>query len=608
MLKSYEGAPPITTDLIRYKSFFESTNQSVTGKKIAVIDDATQYTSTLQEYRRFFENLGAAVRTFSFVGHERLFEGRRWQYDEQAEIEIFLPDPVYQEYILQQSYYLLNSGAQFDLDHLIFEVALEPARLQDLCSYLSERGELLTIESYFLTRPIERFSLNNVCFFNSIPFLSDTGIRMGPVRKLKFNYDKDAQRLLFSPLVFPTWDVFAMEIGNRMFRAVPFSLPFSIPRLVDPKNKGALLRVYNNIYFTYVVSLAKAFARDAKAHFDFCKDLKIRRNDLDAVLGPGAAQAFMTEVTHYVCKSDPEDFSKRDVYPPMRKARIRYNSFGEVIDDLKNGYLRKVKKKKTRVAVHHFISYDYLFKKCKDPISLSENIDYYCDFGVIVPETIFQNGRMERVVRTGEPVSDYNWRRTQVLIPLAIEQNRLVSQSNNYSIDPMSLNKLLSNFIFDYPSEQYHELHCLIGKPYTFGTLVRVYHHHRAPNSPSLYESERISPFYRWNAKQRKFSIFRRTEMVEIIKGVFDERQEVPYSEIVSYFKFFSTVLSFLKLWTSLPRFQFVEKRTISIRISFTMSEVGLRATASFSMSRIKDESLKSCTKLEPMQIRHQTS
>jgi adenine/guanine phosphoribosyltransferase-like PRPP-binding protein len=56
-------------DLIKYRNYFKFTNSDIRGKRIAVVDDATQYTSTLQEYRRYFENLGATVRTFSFVGH-----------------------------------------------------------------------------------------------------------------------------------------------------------------------------------------------------------------------------------------------------------------------------------------------------------------------------------------------------------------------------------------------------------------------------------------------------------------------------------------------------------------------------------------------------------
>jgi hypothetical protein len=543
LLKSYEGLSKAERDLIKYKLFFELSNQTIQDKRIAVVDDATQYTSTLLEYRRFFENLGGVVRTFSYVGHDRLFEGKRWQYDEQAEVEIFLPDAVYQEYILQQSYYLLDSGNNFDLDHLIFEFHLPTESLGEFLSCLREAGELLSVESYFLKQPIERFNLNNPTFFRSVPGLSDPSIAMGPLRKIKFNYDANAGKLRFSPLVFPTWHFGGTEFGNKLFRDVAFRLPFETPRLVDQKNKGALLRVYNNIYFAYAVSLAKAFVQFMRPRFDISNDLQIRRNDLDAVLGRDTAGQFLASATSYICNSSSEDFSPGGTPVRRRKTKVLYRHFGDVLDSLKAGYLKKVKEKKTRLGVHFFLPYGQLFNGFKDRCTLLSDLDYYCDFGVVVPETLLRGNRFERAIRSGEPKSEYSWERTQVLIPLAIEQCSLGSQSTpKNTADPMALNKILSNFVFDYPSEVHHELHCLLGKPHTFGTLVHAYHHHRASSKPSLYSSDRISPFYRWDQRQKRFTMRGRQAMLGQLRRVFDERQEVPYSEIVSYFKLLSRI------------------------------------------------------------------
>ena len=144
LLKSIPTPPEIKSnpDLVKYRTFFELTNTTLENKKVAVVDDATQYTSTLAEYRRYFENRGAIVRTFSFVGHEKLLDGTRWKEDELAEIGKFLPEPVYQEYILEQSYHLLNSGQHFDLDHLILEVPLPKERMDDFYSVLLTKGYL----------------------------------------------------------------------------------------------------------------------------------------------------------------------------------------------------------------------------------------------------------------------------------------------------------------------------------------------------------------------------------------------------------------------------------------------------------------------------------
>src|SRR5439155_6811955 len=88
--KAFEANP----DLIKYRNYFKLSNVSVRKKRIAVVDDATQHTATLQEYRRYFENLGAEVRTFSFVGHEAVVQGSRWKEDRLAEISRSLPEPV----------------------------------------------------------------------------------------------------------------------------------------------------------------------------------------------------------------------------------------------------------------------------------------------------------------------------------------------------------------------------------------------------------------------------------------------------------------------------------------------------------------------------------
>jgi hypothetical protein len=145
LIKTLEDLPQLRSnpELIKYRSFFELTNPSVQGKKVAVLDDATQYTATLQEYRRYFENHGAIVRTFSFVGHEALVTGKRWKEDPLVEIAKPLPEPVYQEYILQQSYHLLRSGCHFDLDHLIFEISLPRDSIDRILTKMMAYGQLL---------------------------------------------------------------------------------------------------------------------------------------------------------------------------------------------------------------------------------------------------------------------------------------------------------------------------------------------------------------------------------------------------------------------------------------------------------------------------------
>ena len=543
LIKTVEHLPQLrkNADLIKYRSFFELTNPSVQGQKIAVVDDATQYTATLQEYRRFFENLGATVRTFSFVGHEDLFRGTRWKEDPLAEIEKPLPEPVYQEYILQQSYHLLKSGHHFDLDHLIFELKVPKERFDELLTALKPLGEILFVEDYFLNTGTRRFSLNQPSFFQRIPFLPAELISLGPIRKIKFAYDFESETLDFSPLVFPNWEYGRTDVGNALFRDVPFDLPYKLPDFLDKRNKSALLRAYYNIYFSCVVAFAKAFNEGFLRNTELIGGMTIKRNDLDAVLGLSAADHFISSVKAFV--SGPETFDFGGPAPVWRKSqKPRYRTFADVIDDLKAAYARKIERKRSRVGVHHYVSYDVLFRRCADPISLSEDLDYYCDFGAIVPEIIFQKGRLLRGCRTGEANSEYNWKRTQILIPLAIDQFRSELGKTENEVEPTVLNKLLANFVFDYPSEANHELHCLIGQPYTFGTLVGAYHRHRAPTKPNLYRADIISPFYEWDPKKTVFRVRDRGKMIKEIGSAFDDRQEIPYAEIVTYFKFFSRI------------------------------------------------------------------
>jgi hypothetical protein len=548
LLKTVSALPELkrNPDLVKYRSYFELTNTPVLKKKIAVVDDATQYTSTLADYRRYFENLGATVRTFSFVGHEKLVDGTRWKEDEFAEIGKYLPEPVYQEYILEQSYHLLNSGQHFDLDHLVLEIPLAKARLHDLFSLLVTNGRLLFLEDYFLKTRTQRFSLDDVLFFDAVRYLDDPSIHLGVMRKIKFAYNADEERLYFSPLVFPSWNFRKKPLGQDFFRNVPFKLPFTLPERIDVRNRGALLRAYHNIYCVYTVSLAKAFVQEVLHKSGFASDVKVRKGDLAVVLGTEAANAFIGGVTDFLSNPDPVDFKAprmAEVLPPGSK----YNSFADVIDALKTAYEKKAKKHRTRVGVHHYIPYDALFKQVKDRAALSEDLDYYCDFGAIVPEIVIQGGKVMRGCRTGEPDSEYNWKRTRVLIPIAIEQFRTVLGTADGGVEPTALNKLLSNFTFDYPGESYHELHSLIGVPYTFGTLVHVYHRHKAFTKPSIYSAEKISPYYFWDEERKKFYAKKPANLIDEIKSAFDERQDVPYSEIITYFKLLARIFKHFK-------------------------------------------------------------
>jgi len=294
-------------DLIKYRNYFKLTNPEIHNKRIAILDDATQYTSTLQEYRRYFENLGAVVRTFSFVGHEEVVEGTRWKEDPWAEIAKSLSEPAYQEYILQQSYHLLNSGNHFDLDHLVFSIPMTETSLDRFLQIIRRHGLLLSIEDHRVKTSARRFSLNDPRFLGNVPFLSHPSVTFGPLRKIKFDFDTQSETLFFSPLVFPTWQFNRCDVGAALFHDVPFELPFTVPRTIDKKNEGALLRVYTNLYFTCAVSFAKAFAQHILKPNGLAEKINLRHNDLDALLGFAGTQKLVSQIAKFVSNDEIYD-------------------------------------------------------------------------------------------------------------------------------------------------------------------------------------------------------------------------------------------------------------------------------------------------------------
>ena len=282
---------------------------------------------------------------------------------------------------------------------------------------------------------------------------------------------------------------------------------------------------YTNIQFAAALSLAKAFVDAAWGEFGSASAVTMRRSDLDALIGVSAATEFIKSARRFLDDAASYDFGKHaKVRSHTRKPK--YTTFAAVIDELKRGYQEQLARQKSRVGVHHYISYDDLFSSYPDPVELSEHLDYYCDFGILVPGTFIKNGCVLRGCRTGEPDGDYNWKRTQILIHLAIDQLRgAVTKST--AVEPTVVNKLLANFVFDYPSEVHHELHCLFGEPYHFGTLVRVHHRHRAPTNPSIYESDRIGPrLYKWDESRRGFVAKRPRNLASEVRAYLTTRNK----------------------------------------------------------------------------------
>jgi len=522
---------------IRYRTYFDLEPQTLDGARIAVVDDATQYTATLREHRGFFESLGAQVRTYSFVGHDALFSGEHERYDEQAEIFTFLREPVYQEYILQQSYFLLRSGHHFDLDHLVFVLPATDEQISALLSLLSTRGYLLTYDDYFLHENVTRFSLDAPDFFSDIPYLRDANISLGSVRKLKFAFDRSTNQLHFAPLVFPTWTI---TPNSPSLERVPWRLPFPTTSTVLSSNDVATRRTYYNLWLVYTIAFAKAFLQQAPQLAG--TELTIKDFDLRATIGDTRTADTTAAILAYLGTGEHEAFATQPVRT-VTAARRPFQTFAQVIDYLKNQYQRELRRRGTRLGVHYVLPYDDLYARFPDHVALAEHLDFYCDFGALVPEMIVTKHQITRGCRTGEPIIDYAWERNRLLVPLALHQ--FLDGTTSDGVSAMAFNKLLASFAFDYPREEFNELHCLITQPYTFGALVRCYHRLRAPSMPSIYAAKKISPHYTWDVKTRQFRPAPQATIAGPLKAYFDDEQEVPFAVIYNYFSLLTAIFRY---------------------------------------------------------------
>lgn len=523
---------------VRLLEHFRLIPQDLRGKRIAVVDDAAQYTASLMEHRSYFESKGALVDTFAFVGHDRLNTGESIVYDPQCHIETFLPDPVYQEYILQQAHYLLQTGNHSDLDHLQFSITISAASARDLLVQLNRFGRLIQHDAALGPHEVHRSTLDDIRTFGRVPYLNHSSIAIGPIRKLRLAYNAAESLLTLSPLVFPTWRHEGKREAEAMtFEHVPFQVP--LPGIPDGgrSRQAALLRTYLNLTCVYQVSLFKAVVQAVPVLANALDTLQSHSRDLASLIDKDSAASFLNSASTFLRAAQHYDYHSH-VSRPRPPRTPRYSTFGAVIRDLRDGYERAKRRKRTPVGVHFTMPLDSLFKRYHSAEELSEYLDLYCDLGVIVPMTVQRRGRVGREVRSGEPSSDVSWRRTQVLIPLAIQQFLVDTNDGTGSIGPTVLNKMLSCFQYDYPADANLQLHCMYGEPAYFGSLVHVHHLLRAPTRLALYEAKKISPEYRYDTKSGSFRVTDIDRVLEKARDLFDDRLEVPYSEMITYFRY----------------------------------------------------------------------
>lgn len=125
---------------------------------------------------------------------------------------------------------------------------------------------------------------------------------------------------------------------------------------------------------------------------------------------------------------------------------------------------------------------------------------------------------------------------------MAIHQLQKQLGRKTASVEPMLLNKVLANFLYDYPWEANRDLHCLHGVPNDFGALVHVHHRNRCPTPVSFYAASRVSPHYTWDKATRTFSAQPGSDFSDVVRDLFDERQEIPFTTVTTYFRLLAEI------------------------------------------------------------------
>ena len=520
----------IDTDIIKYKEYFEFFDIDVTGKRVAIIDDAAKYTSTLKQYRDFFESRGSTVSTYSFIGHQLLNTGVRKQYDKKAAIFKYFSEPTYQEYLLQQSEYL-SSLTDFDIDHISVSTYISKKNYITFCNKLTEHGYLSLLAD---NKQYTRFALNDFTFA-TLPFLNGSKmITVKSINKIRFHYDKLKGELIFAALVYPTWNsIDGLCDYQRLRDNARFILPYNDGDISKSSLNNHMNR-YRNICYIFSMNLLKAFVQK----FDI-KSIAIKNYDFDALLPKDLCNNVIVSANKYLNDNVLENFQENKFRAVFNKDNM-FTCADELLEELTNGYEQMVKEKTNRIGIKYYISYDEVFERFFDKKALNDIVDSFNDAGVLVSANFERDGIYYRGCRSGEPNSKINLQRTSVIIPRVIQIFSKISKEN--AVAPMTLNKALANFIYDYPSSSFPQLHTMTGHAHNFGTLVYVSRTAYEKSEVSIY-NENISPFYKYDRIDKSF-VFNDIDgkYNQYVEETFGSDSEVSIHEITLYFSLMAEI------------------------------------------------------------------
>lgn len=554
-------------DDIRYRSYFEYFPEAARGARVLVIDDATRRGATLAAHRALLESLGATVATAAFVGHEDV---RSFSYDRAATVHQFVSAGAYAEYMILLGEHLRSSAAYPDIDHLVIEVSFA----RSLPEYKSVETVLWKSgDFYYLDPPgaasCIRGSLDRPCFYPTLPAWLPRDEHAPWVGKIRFGLRTDTPEVLIAPLVFPP------RLSGSCPAASPHARPIVSPlcATVLPAGHAVTPLCYVSISTCLSAELLRGLFRHLAHELGWnelaplLRTHRLRVQDLRAHFGPQHSEVLAQELERLF---SPEPIPGEDdpcpradparVPPPrIRSARAdRVAGVKSLLEHLRGGYARAVEQAGTYVGVHFFEPLDRLPTIMGlDWLDMTDLLDEYCDAGVIVPQTTRSEGPngdlVGRCYRAGEPDLDLAWRRTELIIPYAIE---LVSKERRHTRPFLGAKltlKLLANFMYDFPSYGQDSagtirrtLHSLYPTPWQWGTLPVARHPLNEPRGVTPYSSDRLGGRYVCeDAPQgmRERQVFRAIGRgSEGIEALLDHDTDLPVDRLTNYFKFLASV------------------------------------------------------------------
>lgn len=528
----------IMKEKVRYIDFFQNNKIDLKTKKVCIIDDATKYTSRLLHYREFFSERGADVHTYSYIAHEMLRSGEREQYDKEAIFGKYLCESTYQEYLAQQSRVLIEESNSFDIDHFVVEIHLTEDNYMALLEKLYKVGDIEYVNDKYTSKDIDKISIINIDFY-AAESLFDSSVAQGALQKIRMAYYKKREMLYIAPLSYPIWDSNTCNMDN-LFSKIKFEMPYQI---TDYITKGG---IYFNLVYVFQIVLLKYFINiiDSRLLFD---GYTVLDSDMVSYVGNERAEIVIKSAKEFL-DSDWEELicQERHWIGIPRKGEKVFYSLNELMGELRNHYNNLVKETQTLIGVRYYLSYEELLERYKGHENLLKWIDILCDRGVLVTRNYQEHGVFYRACRSGEANYDFDEQKSGAFVFLAINVcgNEIKNDGEiMYEVSPTYINKVLANFVYDYPSQEY-DCHSIKTKPYDFGPMTYIEDAIDGNNEISLYNINTITKFCLYDEEKRKYYAYgmKNSKVREKINDIIGGQDDISFSEAVAYFGFIKLI------------------------------------------------------------------